>query len=993
MNNKIAGYPFIRTTLHRSPVSTPAGEQTQPSFIRYRFDFRSPFLFFVLVLFLSTSAPLSSWTAEILELALPDDEQALLKKEEIPAGFLHGQGDDTVDLTPAERAWLKAHPDIELGFNDAFEPTVIVQPDGSLRGTLVDILDRLNTRLGTHITLRIDTIPVMFEKAKTRETDGLALVLPEKADELGLLKTHTFYRSYPTIFGPVDASFDHPDHFIGKKVAIIDKPLFSKIIIQPYKDRVTILKVKDPLAGLELIQQKKADLFIGMSPNNYLITKHRFFGIAAKYVFYESLNKFGIAIRPDWPELIPILNKGLAVFSEQEIDTIVERWVNIPVPEKTIQLTYAEQEWLAQNHTVRVRVVDFPPFIIARKGKEPSGITIDLLNLIARRTGIKFKYDFSTLPFAEALKRMKNREGPDLIATMMRTVDREKTLSFSKDYLAIPRVIFTRTDGPFIAGMEDLSGKTIAVPRGTQLQEQFKMRYSNIRLLLFATDLQALQALATGQADAYVGNLTLASYLIRQKAFNNLKVAAPSPFGKHALSCGNRKDWPELSSIISKGLDTITREEQSGIHNKYLSVRYEHGITVKDVLTWILLVAGAASGVVLVFVFWNRSLIKQVNKRTSTLMISNKSLQTEIDRRKKVEDSLRDRHDFLNNLTNSMVDVVFSVRMPEREIEWLNDSFKIFGYEPDDCIGKTTEFLYRDRAAFLSSRNILAEFITDDDRDILHTQQMYKKKDGELFPADLTISKHKVNKKVVSITGIIRDITERKKAERELKRYQERLKALSSQLILAEEKERNRIAADLHDHIGQALAFSRIQVARAKKYAPEGKLATILDGISLSLLHTIQEVKGLIFDLSPPLLHEIGLAAAISNWLEDEVGRKNSIMVKFIHSGKELSLEKDMRSIIFRNVRELLYNVIKHAQATEVVVSLVKNTEELMIIVRDNGRGFDPDGHADLVGIDSGFGLFSVKQQIEDFGGTLEIESRPGKGCKVTLTAPINNEC
>ena len=379
-----------------------------------------------------------------------------------------------------------------------------------------------------------------------------------------------------------------------------------------------------------------------------------------------------------------------------------------------------------------------------------------------------------------------------------------------------------------------------------------------------------------------------------------------------------------------------------------------------------------------------------VKERTSKLMISNKSLAAEIDKRQKVEDSLRQSRDFLNNLTGSMGDAVYSIKEPERVIESVNDSFNIFGYDPDECIGKTTEFLYPNRADFLAFGDIMAEFFADDYQDVLHIEKMFRKKNGAVFPAELTITKEKVNKEVVSLTAIARDVSERKKTEQELKRYQKRLKALASQLTLAQENERRHIAIQLHDHIGQTLAFSRIQVARAKKYAAEGKLATILDEISQSLLTTIQDTKGLIFDLSPPLLNEIGLASAISNWLEDQVGKKNSIRVNFVYSGNELSLKNDIRSLLFRNVRELLFNIIKHAQATEVIVSLVNNEKELVIIVQDDGIGFEYDDKTNLVGIDSGFGLFSVKQQIEGLGGELEIVSKPGKGCKAILTVPMN---
>jgi signal transduction histidine kinase len=237
--------------------------------------------------------------------------------------------------------------------------------------------------------------------------------------------------------------------------------------------------------------------------------------------------------------------------------------------------------------------------------------------------------------------------------------------------------------------------------------------------------------------------------------------------------------------------------------------------------------------------------------------------------------------------------------------------------------------------------------------------------------------------------GITQDITERKWAEKELKKYQERLKALASQLTLAEEKERSRIAAELHDHIGQTLAFSRIQVAKAKKYAPEGKLAAILDEISRSLLGTIQDTRELIFDLSSPLLNEFGLAAAISNWLEEQVSAKHGIKVELVGHDEDLPLGKDVKSILFRNVRELLTNVVKHSRAAKASVSLERNGSELKIAVRDDGVGCDAARMPPHGGAGSGFGLFSVRERMEDYGGNLEVISAPGKGCSAIMTMPL----
>ena len=157
-----------------------------------------------------------------------------------------------------------------------------------------------------------------------------------------------------------------------------------------------------------------------------------------------------------------------------------------------------------------------------------------------------------------------------------------------------------------ILDISGLAGKTLAVPRGFVVQEQLDRDYPEIRLALFDSDEKALQAVATGQADAYIGNLTVASHIIHRRGFSDLQVTAASPFGDQSLSMGNRKDWPELTSIINKALASITEEEKTAIRNKYLAIKFEQGINKAEVLKWVLIVGGAASGIVLIFLFWNR---------------------------------------------------------------------------------------------------------------------------------------------------------------------------------------------------------------------------------------------------------------------------------------------------------------------------------------------------------------------------------------------------
>ena len=189
---------------------------------------------------------------------------------------------------------------------------------------------------------------------------------------------------------------------------------------------------------------------------------------------------------------------------------------------------------------------------------------------------------------------------------------------FSKTYISSPYVIFIRGQDKPILDISGLVGKTLAVPRGFVVQEQLVRDYPEIRLALFDSDEEALEAVATGQADAYIGNLTAASHIIHRRGFSSLQVTASSPFKDQSLGMGNRNDWPELTSIINKALESITEEETTAIRNKYLAIKYQQGINKAEVLKWVLIVGGSALGIMLIFVFWNRQMSREISKRKKT---------------------------------------------------------------------------------------------------------------------------------------------------------------------------------------------------------------------------------------------------------------------------------------------------------------------------------------------------------------------------------------
>ncbi|MHC4244711.1 MAG: PAS domain-containing sensor histidine kinase, partial [Planctomycetota bacterium] len=235
---------------------------------------------------------------------------------------------------------------------------------------------------------------------------------------------------------------------------------------------------------------------------------------------------------------------------------------------------------------------------------------------------------------------------------------------------------------------------------------------------------------------------------------------------------------------------------------------------------------------------------------------------------------------------------------------------------------------------------------------------------------------------------IMHDITDRVKAQKQLLDYQGKLKSLASQLSVIEERERHRLATDLHDHIGQALVMSKMKLDSLRGSVSSGNSTVVLGEVCDCLGDIIRDTRTLTFDLSSPILYELGFETAVTEWLDEQIKEKHGIQTEFRDDGQPKPLDNDISALLFRNVRELLINIIKHAKAKKVKVSVGKVDEQICVIIEDDGIGFEPA----KIDSNTGFGIFSIRERLEQLDGHLEIESEPGRGSRFAMTAPLKVE-
>lgn len=272
------------------------------------------------------------------------------------------------------------------------------------------------------------------------------------------------------------------------------------------------------------------------------------------------------------------------------------------------------------------------------------------------------------------------------------------------------------------------------------------------------------------------------------------------------------------------------------------------------------------------------------------------------------------------------------------------------------------------------------------------------------FSAGMTITG--TDGKPIRVVGVTQNITKRKRAEEMLRRWSEsleqqvaertelaetrakQLQVLAVELVEAEERERKRIAVLLHDDLQQLLAGARLQQQAACNALPDDSPPLpIFLRVDALLEESIEKSRRLSQELSPPVLHHSGLIAGLK-WLGRQMEKQFGLHVE-LEAGTVASMDDTpLKVFLFRAVQELLFNIVKHAGVKETRVALACSDTDLIVTVSDQGHGFDPKILESSL-MTAGFGLISLRERARTFGGSLMIESIPGRGSQFMLKVPL----
>lgn len=268
-----------------------------------------------------------------------------------------------------------------------------------------------------------------------------------------------------------------------------------------------------------------------------------------------------------------------------------------------------------------------------------------------------------------------------------------------------------------------------------------------------------------------------------------------------------------------------------------------------------------------------------------------------------------------------------------------------------------------------------------------YVETLLAQAEGEYLPVEITQTPTSWQGEACRLL-FFRDISKRKKEQEELSAYHEQLRSLAEQLSQAEERERRRIASELHDDVCQTLALSSIKLSALALEYPQPKLGSQLAAIKETLDAAIDGLRSLTLQLCPPVLYDLGLVAALE-WLCRSFQQSYGLRVRFVDDTRAPLVFDQSRFTIFQMVRELLVNTVRHAQVDEALLTITCNHETFAIVVEDSGVGFDPRRAAERSPTTGGFGLFNIKQRIGFLGGECCFDAEPGRGCRSILLIPM----
>ncbi len=680
--------------------------------------------------------------------AVPKGHPALV--ETIQAGM--------AQITPEERAaierkWfdrttVSTSDTLIITMDSNFPPFTFLNAEGRPAGILVDIWRLWSKKTGQ----RVEFLASGWEETLNALRNGVADIhsglFHTDRRERWLAFSRPIYEMGISLFFRAGNTGPTLEILSGQKVGAVQGTYQEEYLREQYP-QLEVIPFEDTDDMILAARDGAIAAFIGetVPVRNFL----RLLGLSGEFdtgsqeLYHKSLHA---AVPADQTPLLKLIQTGFDAISIAELEQIEQRWIGDPAERYykrrsgPVRLTKEEQEWLRAHPTLRFGVASSqaPMTFLDREGVF-HGVCADFIRLLAERLDVRIEPVF--LSPAERMEQLRNGS-VDFITGNPAEETAEDILT-TLPFVRVPTVLINRVEAPFVNRLPELAGLSVAVD--APLLARLRSDFPAIRFQPFTVPLEALQAVSSGEMDAYVGNLLRVTYLIQKHRLSNLKIGTSTAYPEKPLRYYVHRDQRILADILDRTLETLPRQEQQAVLQRWMAVPVEQEIDwsyIRRLLFWVILGSVTILGLILL---WNRRLAREIRERH------------------RVEQNLRESEKKFRTIFNKLGDAIFIHTRDAVFLEVNDIACRQLGYTREELLQAGPSAVVREDYAPLIVEKIRAVLKQGE----IIFESVHVTRSGRAFPTEV-LARLIDYEGEQAILSVARDITERKKTEAALKK-------------------------------------------------------------------------------------------------------------------------------------------------------------------------------------------------------------------------------